>query len=496
MERDTATKQIKYEVLREIAENAFNDTLTQDTIINIPYKLIPSTTPRYRCCVYKEREIIRQRIRLAMNRPPLPLENVEHIKMRSDKMIHVIPAACEGCPINRFHVTENCQKCMEKSCQKACPFGAITISPHGAHIDQMKCRECGRCAEACPYHAIADLVRPCKRSCDVGAISMNEEKLAVIDDSKCICCGHCAQACPFGAISDMSQILKVVEYIKSDQKTIAIPAPAAEGQFGPEATIGRLATALKILGFDEVHEVALGGDAVAYNEAKELIEHHENGEKMTTSCCPAFVALIRMHYPELAEKMSTTVSPMGAVVRWLRDRESDAKIVFIGPCVAKKAEAMYEPENAPDVVLTFEELNALFDSRRVNPVECEEDETFATSFGRRFSGTQGVSEAVLKAAKELGCEDELVSKPCSGVAECKIALAMLKAGKLKEDIIEGMACEGGCIAGPYAINTVQQLKMARMKKIKGKDEDNITEMLTHQDFIDTNMTRGKFIDED
>ena len=496
MERDTATKQIKYEVLKEIAENAFNDTLTQETIINIPYKLIPSTTPRYRCCVYKEREIIRQRIRLAMNRPPLPLENVEHIKMRSDKMVHVIPAACEGCPINRFHVTENCQKCMEKSCKKACPFGAITISPHGAHIDQVKCRECGRCAAACPYHAIADLVRPCKRSCDVGAISMNEEKLAVIDDSKCICCGHCAQACPFGAISDMSQILKVIEYIKSDNKTIAVPAPAAEGQFGPEATIGRLSTALKVLGFDEVHEVALGGDAVAYNEAKELIEHHEKGEKMTTSCCPAFVALIRMHYPELADKMSTTVSPMGAVVNWLRAREPDAKIVFIGPCVAKKAEAMYEPENAPDVVITFEELNALFDSRRINPCECEEDETFATSFGRRFSGTQGVSEAVLKAAKELGCEEELAAKPCSGVAECKTALAMLKAGKLTEDIIEGMACEGGCIAGPYAVNTVQQLKAARMKKIKGKDDDNITEMLTHQDFMATTMTRSKFIDEE
>ncbi len=495
MERDTATKQIKYEVLREVAENAFNDTLTQETLINIPYKLIPNTTPRYRCCVYKEREIIRQRIRLAMNRPPLPMENAEHIKMRSDKMIHVIPAACEGCPINRFHVTENCQNCMEKSCKKACPFGAIMISPQGAHIDQSKCRECGRCADACPYHAIADLVRPCKRSCDVGAISMNEEKLAVIDDSKCICCGHCAQACPFGAISDMSQILRVIDYIKSDKKTIAIPAPAAEGQFGPQATIGRLATALKILGFDEVHEVALGGDAVAYNEAKELIEHKEAGEKMTTSCCPAFVALIRMHYPELAEKMSKTLSPMGAVVRWLRGRDPDAKIVFIGPCIAKKAEATFEPETAPDAVMTFEELNALLDSRRIDPCECEEDETFATSFGRRFSGTQGVSEAVLKAAKELGCEDELAAKPCSGVAECKIALAMLKAGKLKEDIIEGMACEGGCIAGPGSINTLQQLRMARMKKIKGRDEDNITEMLTNQEFIDTNMTRGKFVDE-
>lgn len=496
MERDTATKEIKYEVLKEIAENVFNDTLTPETIINIPYKLIPSTTPRFRCCVYKEREIIRQRIRLAMHRPPLPLENVEHIKMRPDKIIHVIPAACEGCPINRFQVTENCQNCMEKSCKKACAFEAISITPRGAYIDQTQCRECGKCAEACPYNAIADLMRPCRRSCDVGAISISAERLAVIDDSKCIGCGHCTQACPFGAISDMSQIVQVIEAIKSDRKVIAIPAPAVEGQFGPDATIGRISTALKQLGFDEVHEVALGGDAVAYNEAKELIENHEKGVKMTTSCCPAFVALIRMHYPALAEKMSHTVSPMVAVVRWLREKNPNAYIVFIGPCMAKKAEMVYETDGTPDAVLTFEELNALFDARRVNPSQCPEDETFATSFGRRFSGTKGVSEAVLKAASELGCEDTLTAKPCSGVAECKIALAMLKVGKLPEDIIEGMACEGGCIAGPGSINSLQQLKAARMKKIKDKDGDNITEMLTSQDFIDTNMIRGKFADEE
>ncbi|MCH5211146.1 MAG: 4Fe-4S dicluster domain-containing protein [Oscillospiraceae bacterium] len=491
MERDTATRQIKYEVLRSVAELVFNDELTEENAHNIPYQLIPTATPRFRCCVYKEREIIRQRVRLATGRPPLPAHNVEHIEIKNTT-IQVIPAACEGCPINRFQVTENCQKCMAKSCKSACAFDAITITGRGAYIDQTKCRECGKCAEACPYHAIADLMRPCKRNCEVGAITIGGDRLANIDETKCIGCGHCAVGCPFGAISDMSQIVEVIQKINDkDTKVVAIPAPAVEGQFGPEATIGRIITALKMLGFDDVVEVALGADAVAYNEAKELIENHENGVKMTTSCCPAFVTLIRKHYPKLAEKMSNTVSPMVATVRWIRENMPGAYIVFIGPCMAKKEEAKFGVEGSPDAVMTFEELNALFDARRISVADCQEAPTEATSYGRRFSGAGGVTEAVMKAVQEMGCTDTITAKGCSGVKECKLALAMLNVDKLPEDIIEGMACEGGCMAGPGSIASLQQLKTARMKKIKGKENDNITEMLTGHDFMKVDMERDK-----
>ena len=494
MERNTDTRQMKYEVLREVADLSFRDKLTDEAIDSIPFKIIPGATPRFRCCVYKEREIIRQRVRLAMGRPPLPDHNVENRKINNN-IIQVIPAACEGCPINRFQVTENCQKCMAKSCQSACAFGAITITGRGAYIDQTKCHECGKCAEACPYHAIADLMRPCKRSCDVGAITIGGDRLAIIDEEKCISCGHCAAACPFGAISDISRITNVIEKINDkNTKVIALPAPAVEGQFGPDVTIGRLKTALLQLGFDEVYEIALGGDAVAYNEAKELIENHEKGEKMTTSCCPAFVNLIRKHYPELADKMSNTVSPMVATVRWIKDMYPDAYVVFIGPCMAKKSEAMVGDmmgiKGEPDIVMTFEELNAMLDARRIDPWNCPEAETSATSFGRRFSGSGGVTEAVMKAVAELGGDvSEIKAKPCNGVKECKLGLQMLKIGKLPEDIIEGMACEGGCIAGPGSIAALQQLKVARMKKIKGKDNDNITDMLTSQKFMSVNMER-------
>ena len=491
MKRDDVRFELKHEVLKAVAENQFeNGKMTFEKFEAIPFDIIPGITPKFRCCVYKEREIIRQRTRLALGMMPIPRDNYEHLPM-NEHVIQVIPAACEGCPINRFQVTENCQNCMQKACQKVCAFGTITITPRGAYIDQSKCRECGRCAEACPYHAIADLMRPCKRSCEVDAISIGENKLANIDNKKCIACGHCVTACPFGAISDISYITKVINAIKDPEVvTVAIPAPAVEGQFGPDATVGKVKTALKQLGFDYVFEVALGGDLVSMHEAKELIEHKEEGKKMTTSCCPAFVNLIRKHYPELLEYVSTTVSPMQANVRYILKKHPGAFIVFIGPCIAKKFEA--EMMQAPDVVMTFEELNAVFDARGIDPCKCEEEPSDdATSYGRRFSGSGGVAASVMKAARELGVDD-ILAKPCSGVKECKIALAMLKAGKLPEDIIEGMACEGGCMGGPGSIAKLPQLKAARMKKIKGKDGDSIGDLLTAMDANDVDMVRKSF----
>ena len=219
------------------------------------------------------------------------------------------------------------------------------------------------------------------------------------------------------------------------------------------------------------------------------MENKDAGKKMTTSCCPEFANLIRKHYPTLLENMSTTVSPMQAVYRWIKKNDSDAYVVFIGPCMAKKDEVKYYNEDI--AVITFEELNAIFDAKGIDPNECEEEESLATSYGRRFSGSGGVAASVAKAVNEMNYDKDIKLKPCSGVKECKVGLAMLKAGKLPEDIIEGMACEGGCIAGPGAIELLNKLKAARMKKIKGRDEDNITDMLTSVDFMDVPMHRDK-----
>ncbi len=490
MRQNDSRFNMRHEVLKTVAENELNGTLSSETIDAIPFQIIPGVTAKFRCCVYKEREIIRQRVRLAMGHLPIPRNNAENIEMKKHT-VQVIPAACEGCPINRFQVTENCQNCMQQACKKACAFDAITITPRGAYIDQTKCRECGKCAEACPYHAIADLMRPCRRSCDVNAISIGSDRIAKIDTDKCISCGHCITACPFGAISDVSQIRDVVKAIKDkDRLTVAIPAPAAEGQFGATVTIGRLKTALKKAGFDMVYETALGGDLVSMHEAKELIENKNAGRKMTTSCCPAFVNLIKKHYPELMEYVSTTISPMQANARYIYDKHPNAYVVFIGPCIAKKQER--EAMGAPDAVMTFEELQALFDAVGVIPEQCEEEiEADATSYGRRFSSTGGVSASVVKAAQELGT-DGVTARVGAGVKDCKVALAMLRVGKLSEDIIEGMACENGCISGPGSIALLSQLKVARLKKIKDKDGDSIGDMIEKMEATNVNMHRDKW----
>lgn len=481
------TKQIKFEVLSTVSKYAFEGTL-EDHLDSIPFEIIPGTTPRFRCCVYKEREIIRQRVRLTMNKSPLPQHNAEH-RAIDDNIIQVIPAACEGCPINRFQVTENCQKCMSKSCIRACPFGAISITGRGAYIDQSKCRECGKCAAACPYHAIADLMRPCKRSCQVNAISMDESKLAVIDKDKCVNCGACTNACPFGAISDRSDLYNIINRIKNGEKVVGIPAPSVEGQFGPDVTVGKLKSALKKLGFYDAVEVALGGDAVAYHEAEELIEAIEDNRKLTTSCCPAFVNLIKKHYPDLLPLMSNTVSPMVATVRYVKSIIPDAYVVFIGPCMAKKGEAVNKDiDGNADSVLTFEELSAMFHSQGITPAECEDCDPDATSYGRRFSSSGGVAASVVKSAAEQGFAGEIKAKACNGINECKVGLTLLKAGRMPEDILEGMICENGCIGGPASIAAIAQLKAARLAKIKNGDDDSISTNLNahHYDTIAMN----------
>ncbi|SCJ41609.1 Iron hydrogenase 1 [uncultured Clostridium sp.] len=480
-------KKNKYQTLRRVAELAFTDQVNEEHLEAIPGELIQGSQPHFRCCVYKEREIIRQRVRLATGKLPSGRKEPEG----RQNVITVIPAACEGCPINRYRVTENCQKCLAKKCMNACPFGAITMTGRGAYIDPDKCRECGRCAQVCPYNAIADLVRPCKRSCPVGAISINEDKLAEIQEEKCISCGACMRDCPFGAISDRSYMLMAIEWIRSPYPTYAIIAPALEGQFGPNASMGKLKTAVKLLGFTDVIEVGLGADAVAQHEAKELLERVEAGGKMTTSCCPAFVELIRKHYHALIPNMSHTVSPMVATARWIKEKERDAKVVFIGPCVAKKTECQDETvEGGADCVLTAEELLAMFDAKRIDPEKCEDSQQDASRYGKGFAQSGGVTGAVLQALTEqLGTTPSIVAHRCDGAAECKKALAMLASGKFPADFIEGMACIGGCGSGPAMVQNERLYQQTRKKLLAEADGRTIGENLAQHGMEKISMER-------
>ena len=142
---DATLLRIKHDVLCEVAKGAWEGKLDQ-TKDDIAYTLIPGPQAQFRCCIYKEREIIRQRVKLAMGQCPTGKD--------SYNVVQVINAACEECPIASYIVTDNCRKCMGKACQNSCRFGAITMGEHRAHIDPNKCKECGMCANACPYNCL------------------------------------------------------------------------------------------------------------------------------------------------------------------------------------------------------------------------------------------------------------------------------------------------------------------------------------------------------
>ncbi len=461
MYADENVIKIKHAVLLEVAKAAFAGNL-DEIRDDIPFTLIPGPTPQFRCCIYKEREIIRQRVRLAEGKAPSANDD--------GNIIQVISSACEDCPISSYTVTENCQNCLGKACINACKFGAIEAGRLRSHIDPQKCKECGRCAQACPYNAIAHLKRPCKFSCPVNAITYNEYGISVIDESKCIRCGKCIHSCPFGAIGSKTYIVDVIDAIKSENKHVyAMVAPAAEGQFGVNITMNSWKKAMQAVGFNGFVEVALGGDMTAAYEADEWLEAYEAGEKKVTSCCP-----------ELADKISTTVSPMCAVSRMIKAKDPDAVTVFIGPCVAKKSEVHDQKiEGNADYVLTFSEIRAIM---KAKGVQLEADDTSyqeGSVFGKRFANSGGVTAAVIESMKEKGEDVDCKVCKANGAAECKKALLLMKAGKLPENFIEGMACEGGCVGGPSSYNDMVSTKKFRDDLLSRADDRKIRDNIAN-----------------
>ena len=470
MYADENVIKIKHEVLYEVAKLAFEGKLAEKKE-NLQYQLIPGPQPQFRCCIYKEREIIRQRVKLACGEALYG--NAE------GNVVQVIHSACEDCPISSYTVTENCQNCIGKACINACKFGAIEAGRLRSHIDPQKCKECGKCAQACPYNAIAHLKRPCKNSCPVNAITYDEYGISVIDDEKCIRCGKCIHSCPFGAIGSKTFIVQTIEALKSEHKVYAMVAPATEGQFGPSITMNSWKKAMSEVGFNGFIEVGLGGDMTAQYEAEEWFEAYKEGEKKVTSCCPGFVNMVRKHFPELADHVSTTVSPMCAVSRMIKAKEPDAITVFIGPCIAKKSEVVDQKiEGNVDYVLTYSEIRAIM---RAKNVKLEPDTATsyqeASIYGKRFGNSGGVTAAVVQALREMeaGCDPKICV--ANGAAECKKALLLMKAGKLPEDFIEGMACEGGCVGGPSAYSDMISSKKSRDELLAKADDRLIGENL-------------------
>ncbi len=436
---DTKVQHLKYKVLREVAAQAWEDTLL-DNLLDIPKIIIPGNTPTMRCCVYKERAILGERVKLAMGGGA-----------NENNVIEVIDIACDECPMGGYEVTNACRGCLAHRCEDVCRRGAISFDHnHVAHIDKSKCVDCGACSKVCPYTAIINRKRPCENACKIKAISMNENKAAAIDHEKCISCGACVYQCPFGAITDKSYILNVIDLIKKSNdnkayKVYALVAPSISSQF-TYAKLGQVITGLKNLGFFTVIEAALGADMVAQAESKELAEKGF----LTSSCCPAFVAYIEKTFPDLLPFVSHNLSPMATLAKYIKSQEADAKIVFIGPCTAKKAEVQKDSVRPyVDAAITFEELQALFDSRDIDITTLQEDVLDnASYYGRIFARSGGLSDAVAEGLKEQGLTDfELKACACDGIEQCRMALLKKSKGVLDANFIEGMACVGGCIGG-------------------------------------------------
>ncbi len=466
---DTKVQHLKYKVLREVAKQAWNGTLLEN-LMEIPKIIVPGNEPTMRCCVYKERAILGERVKMAMGG-----------YKENSNVIEVIEIACDECPVGGYEVTNACRGCLAHRCEDACKFGAITFDHnHVAHIDKTKCKECGACAKVCPYTAIVNRKRPCQNACKVKAISMNEQKAAKIDNDKCTSCGACVYQCPFGAITDKSYILDVIDIIKksdkgNNYKVYAVVAPAVSSQF-TYAKLGQVISGLKQLGFTNITEAALGADLVAQAESKELAEKGF----LTSSCCPAFVSYVTKSFPDLLPYVSTNLSPMATISKYIKSKDEKAKVVFIGPCTAKKMEAKLDTVSPyVDVVITFEELQALFDSVDIDLTSLEEGSfDDASYFGRIFARCGGLADAVKEGLIEQGVDFDLKAISCDGIEACKLALLKKSKNVLDANFVEGMACTGGCVGGAGCLTHAEKNREAVERFGKTSQKKTINEAVS------------------
>ncbi len=438
---------------------------------DLPYVIVPGDQPLHRESVFLERAIAGERVRLAMGlsiRPvqtrTLMTEGMDHAAIAEQyyepPLINIIPYACHACPTNQYRVTESCQNCLAGSCQKVCPRDAISFVNGKSYIDPLKCIKCGKCAAACPYHAIIHLERPCQAACGMDAIISDDNGKAIINQDKCVACGQCLVSCPFGAIVDKGQIFQVIQSILKGDQVIAIVAPAFVGQFGKNSTPEKFTAAMKKLGFDRVVEVAIGADMCTVEEAKDFLEKVPSQQDfMATSCCPAWHAMVHKLFPAQSKNISMTLTPMVFTARLMKKEHPGCKVVFVGPCAAKKLEAIRaDIRSDVDFVLTFEELMGMFEAKDVNLDAMEDGDSLneGTAAGRGFAVAGGVAQAVTDVIHQTHPEMEVKTARAEGLRECRKLMTLAKAGKYKGYLLEGMACPGGCVAGAGTLLPVEK----------------------------------------
>ena len=467
----SAVDDIRRTVFKEVAMLAYGEgDLTRVNLI--PYKMIQGDVAKHRHDVFLERAIVKERIRLALGMSlmgdQLPIsatidEAATDQKYFENPLVNIIPFACNACPPKQIRITDSCQGCISHPCMNVCPKDAIYLDKDKhCHIDQDKCIKCGKCFNQCPYRAVSKIERPCAAACGMDAIESDELGRAKINYDKCVSCGMCLVNCPFGAIADKSQIYQVISAIKKNQEVIACVAPAFVGQFGKDASPAKLKAAMNVLGFADVVEVAIGADLCTVEEAKDFLEEVPSKQPwMGTSCCPAWSVMAKKLYPEFADYISMALTPMVITARMVKKDRPNARIVFIGPCSAKKLEANRRTVRSDvDFVLTFEELQGMFDAMDIDFAKLEanpeDNMDEGTGMGRGFAVGGGVAAAVVEAIKHIDPEREVKIEYGDGLKNCRKMLAMAKAGKRDGYLLEGMGCPGGCVAGAGTIRPVKE----------------------------------------
>ncbi len=460
--------QIKKDILVRIVKAFFSEDF-ENGVKKIHVEMRPKhfEVP-YRCCIHKERAIIKDRIIADLGFAIEDDDEITSIKEYAEQallrqtpdknVLTVLEDACQGCVPSKIYVTDLCRGCVARPCEKSCHFGAITVTEGKSHIDGTKCKGCKMCISACPYNAIVKLAVPCEDACPVDAIIKNEQGQAVINHDECISCGKCVASCPFGAIHEKSQIIDVLKHVKSnDTKVIAMFAPAIAGQF--TGNLGQLKSAIIKAGFSDVFEVALGADITTKEEAKEFEERMENNEPfMTTSCCAGYNELIKKHLSEIKPFVSSAKTPLYHTAKIVREKYKDAKLVFISPCVAKRKEV--QDNDNIDYILNAEELEAIFTGRDIEISNCApyKDENFPSKQGRNFAITGGVAGAVKHLVKD---KDKINPFIINGLDKENIR-NLKKFAKTSScpngNIIEVMACKGGCLGGNATVNPIRSAK--------------------------------------
>ena len=458
-------------VFTEVARLAY--TGDYDSVDSIPYRIIPGEIARHRNDVFLERAVVAARVKLALGmdiRPGAPREPLSQRirdaatdqKYFEEPLVNIITFACNACPEKQVRITDSCQGCVSHPCMNVCPKDAIYLDKFKrCHIDQDKCIRCGKCYNQCPYRAISKIERPCAAACGMDAIGSDEEGRAKIDYNKCVSCGMCLVNCPFGAIADKSQIFQLIHAMKRGSQVIACVAPAFVSQFGDKVTPAKLRSAMRQIGFSDVVEVAIGADLCTIEEAEDFLKKVPAEQPfMGTSCCPAWSVMAKKLFPEFKDYISMALTPMVITARMVKKQNPEAKICFIGPCAAKKLEANRKAVRSDvDYVLTFEELQGMFDAREVDPSAVEPDPegdfTAGSAAGRGFAVGGGVAAAVAQLIGEREPGKTIPIEYGDGLRECRKMLTLARAGKYNGYLLEGMGCPGGCVAGAGTIRPVK-----------------------------------------